>query len=302
MSFSNPEISQIMSIENNRYCVDCSAQNPLFSSINNAVFLCEGCANIHKGLGPNISVVRSLTNEQLTPEEINILKIGGNFRFKTLMNEYGISSDQNKEFKYHLKIAEYYRKLLLAELNKGNNPEEYDSLVNNKPNPETGLQLMDSVTVESIQQSQNEIIKDANNIAGKITGFLSSVGNAINDISHKYGIDQKAEDLKNKVNEAAKNFGESHPTIQNAATTAMEGIKTAGNFVVETANKVANSEPVQNVTKKVNEKVQEVVNSETVKNLSKKAEEHYINLKNMAMEKFGNNNNNNNDNNNMNNQ
>ena len=292
MSFSNPEITQIMSIENNRYCVDCSAPNPLFASINNAVFLCEACANLHRGLGQNISVVKSLTNDQLAPEEINILKIGGNIRFKTLMNEYSISSEQNKEFKYHLKIADYYRKLLLAELNKANFPNDYENLVNNKPTPEIGLQLMDSVTVESIQQSQNEIVKDANSVFGKITGFLGSVQKAIADTSHKYGIDQKAEEIKNKVSEAAKNFGESHPTIQNAATTAMEGIKTAGNFVAETANKVANSETVQNVTKQFNDKVQEIVNSETAKNLSKKAEEHYINLKNMAMEKLGNNNNN----------
>ena len=107
MSFSNPEITQIMSIENNRYCVDCNTPNPIFASINNAVFLCEACANMHRGLGNNISLVKSLTNDQLTPEEINLLKIGGNFRFKTLMNEYGISSEQNKEFKYHLNIKLY---------------------------------------------------------------------------------------------------------------------------------------------------------------------------------------------------
>ena len=293
MSFSNPEITQIMSIENNRYCVDCNAPNPIFASINNAVFLCEACANMHRGLGNNISLVKSLTNDQLTPEEINLLKIGGNFRFKTLMNEYGISSEQNKEFKYHLKITDYYRKLLLAELNKENNPNEYQTLLDNKPTAEIGLQLMESVTVESIQQNQSEIAKDAQNVAGKISGFLSSIGNAINDTYHKYGIDQKVEEIKNKVSEGAKNFGDSHPTIQSYANTAMEGIKTAGNMVVETATKVVNSEPVQNATKAVGEKMHEVVNSETAKNLSKKAEEHYVNLKNMAMEKFGNNNNNN---------
>ena len=66
-----------------------------------------------------------LLNDQLSPEEISILKIGGNQRFKTLISEYDITDDQNKEFKYHLKIAEYYRKLSLAERNKDNNHEEY---------------------------------------------------------------------------------------------------------------------------------------------------------------------------------
>ena len=293
MSFQNPEIAQIIALEGNNSCVECLAPNPTFTSINNAVFLCENCANIHKALGPNISLVKSLINEQFSPAEISILKLGGNKRFNTLIGEYGITSDQNKEFKYHLKIVDYYRKLLLAELNKENNPNEYQTLLDNKPTAEIGLQLMESVTVESIQQNQSEIAKDAQNVAGKISGFLSSIGNAINDTYHKYGIDQKVEEIKNKVSEGAKNFGESHPTIQSYANTAMEGIKTAGNMVVETATKVVNSEPVQNATKAVGEKMHEVVNSETAKNLSKKAEEHYVNLKNMAMEKFGNNNNNN---------
>ena len=46
------------------------------------------------------------------------------------MSEYGITSDQNKEFKYHLKISDYYRKLLLAELNKDSNPNEYQQMQN----------------------------------------------------------------------------------------------------------------------------------------------------------------------------
>lgn len=294
MSFPNPEIDQIMSIDSNKTCVDCLAPNPLFTSINNAIFLCENCANMHKALGPNISIVKSLTNDQFSQDEVNLLRIGGNFRFNNLISEYGITSDQNKEFKYHLKIADYYRKLLIAELNKVNNPNEYEQLLNNKPSPEIGLQIMESVTVDSInqaQQNQSELSKDTSEFFGKLTGFLSSVGNAINDTVHKYGIDQKVTDIKNKVNEGAKNFGENHPQIQNVATTAMQGIQTAGNYVAETASKIANSEPVQNITQKVNETYQGVMNSETVKNLSKKAEEQYVNLKKLAIEKFGNNNN-----------
>jgi ADP-ribosylation factor GTPase-activating protein 1 len=294
MNFSNPEIAQIMTFENNGYCVDCLASNPTFTSVNNAVFICENCANMHRPLGPNISLVKSLINDQFSPEEIKLLKIGGNLRFNTLISEYGITNDQNKEFKYHLKIADYYRKLLLAELNKETNPNEYQMMLNSKPSPEIGLQIMESVTVESInqaQQSHSEIYKDASNLAGKISGFFNSIGNAINDTVHKYGIDEKINTAKNKINEEAKTFGENHPTIQNAANTAMEAIKTVGNAAMETATKIVNSEPVQSITHKANEKYQEVMNSETVKNLSKKAEEQYISLKAKAIEKFGNNNN-----------
>ena len=293
MNFSNPEIAQIMSIESNRFCIDCLAPNPTFTSVNNAVFLCENCANMHKPLGTNISLVKSLMNDQFSPQEIALLKIGGNQRFNMLMSEYGITSDQNKEFKYHVKIADYYRKLLLAELNKEINPNDYQMMLNSKPNPEIGLQIMESVTVESInaaQQNTSEIYKDASALAGKISGFFSSIGEAIKETVHKYGIDEKINTAKDKISEEAKTFGESHPSIQNAANTAMEAIKTVGNAAVEAANKIASSEPVQNISQKANEKYQEVMNSETVKNLSKKAEENYISLKAKAIEKFGNNN------------
>ena len=174
-SFANSDINEIMKIEGNNKCIDCLAENPTFASINNAVFLCENCANIHKRLGTNISIIKSLTKDEFTPEEISILKIGGNKRFNDFVKEYGIKEDQNKEFKYHLKLAEYYRLLLLTEINKEKNPNEYEQLINNKPNPEIGLQLMESVTVESIKQAnqpQNEIAKDVSNIASKIGSFF----------------------------------------------------------------------------------------------------------------------------------
>jgi len=295
MNFSNPEIAQIMIVGTNQQCVDCLAPNPTFTSLNNAVFLCENCANAHRGLGPNISIVKSL-NDQFSVEEINLLKIGGNLRFNTLMGEFGITSDQNKEFKYHLKLADYYRRLLIAELNKENNPNQYQELLNNKPNPEIGLQIMESVTAESInqaQQNQSEIAKDVSNLFGKITGIISSVGSTLTETAHNYGIDQKLQNMKEQINEGVKNFNESHPTINSAVNTALDGLKTAGNMAGEAATKIINSEPVQNMTKTVNEKYQEVMNSETVKNLSKKAEEEYISLKKAAIEKFGSSNNNN---------
>ncbi len=294
IEYSNPELSQIMSNESNQQCVDCLAQNPTFTSINNAVFLCSNCANAHRALGKNISEVKSLTNDQFSPEEISLLKIGGNARFNTLMGDYGITSDQNKEFKYHLNLADYYRKLLLAELTKDQNPNAYEILLNNKPNPENALQIMESVTVDSINQAnqehQSEIAKDASNLVGKIAGFISSVGGAISETAEKYGVNQKINEVKDKIGEEAKKFGENHPTINSAANTTLEAIKSAGQIVGEAANKIINSETVKNATQAVNNKVQEVMNSETVKNLSKKAEENYISLKTKAMEKFGSNN------------
>ena len=67
-------------------------------------------------------------------------------------------------------------------------------MLNSKPNPEIGLQIMENVKVESINDAQknaSEFYKDVSNLAGKITGFLSSLGSVITETAHKYGIDEK---------------------------------------------------------------------------------------------------------------
>ena len=281
-SFANSDINEIMKIEGNDKCIDCNADNPTFASINNAVFLCENCANIHKRLGTNISIIKSLTKDEFTPEEISILKIGGNKRFNDFVKEYGIKEDQNKEFKYHLKLAEYYRLLLLTEINKEKNPNEYEQLINNKPNPEIGLQLMESVTVESIKQAnqpQNEIAKDVSNIASKIGSFFSSIGQKVSEVYQSSGMSQKVDEAKEKISESVKNFGENHPSIKNAADKTGEALKSAKDYTAETINKVIESETFKNITGTVNNKYNEVMNSETVTNFAKQAEEKYISLK-----------------------
>ena len=281
-SFANNDINEIMKIEGNDKCIDCNTENPTFASINNAVFLCENCANIHKRLGTNISIIKSLNNDVFTPEEISILRIGGNKRFNDFVKEYGIKEDQNKEFKYHLKLAEYYRLLLLTEINKEKNPNEYEQLINNKPNPEIGLQLMNSVTVESIQQAnqpQNEIVKDVSSIASKIGSFFSSVGQKVSEVYESSGLSQKVDAAKEKISEGVRNFQENHPSVKSAAEKTGEALNAAKNITTETINKVIESETFKNISGAVNNKYNEVMNSETITNFAKKAEEEYINLK-----------------------
>ena len=197
------------------------------------------------------------------------------------MKEYGIKEDQNKEFKYHLKLAEYYRLLLLTEINKEKNSNVYEHLINNKPNPEIGLQLMNSVTVESIQQANqpNEIVKDVSSIASKIGSFFSSVGQKVSEVYESSGLSQKVDAAKEKISEGVRNFQENHPSVKSAAEKTGEALNAAKNITTETINKVIESETFKNISGAVNNKYNEVMNSETITNFAKKAEEEYINLK-----------------------
>ena len=279
----NNDIYELMNIEDNKKCFDCQTENPTFVSVNNAIFLCETCFKIHKRLGENISKVKSLISDELTPEEIAILKIGGNNRYRNFLKEYGIEEEYNKVYKYHLKLAEYYRTLLLAEINKENNPAEYDQLIQNKPSVEIGLQAMANLTTENLKMMteppKSEFAQDVSDIANKIGSFFSTISKKVNETAEKFGIPQKLDETRNKISEGVKNFGERHPKLQNAVTKTGEAFSTARNYTADKLNKIIESETVKNVTGKINNKYNEVMNSETMKNIGKKTAEGYHNLK-----------------------
>ena len=63
----------------------------------------------------------------------------------------------------------------MAEANIEKNSDEYLQLVENRPTPDRGLQIMESANESIIQalqnQNKNEIEKDASELFGKVTGF-----------------------------------------------------------------------------------------------------------------------------------
>ena len=282
-AFPNNDIYELMNIEDNKKCLDCQAENPTFVSVNNAIFLCENCSKIHKRLGDNISKIKSLISDELTSEDIAILKIGGNARYRNFIKEYGIEEEYNKVYKYHLKLSEYYRSLLSAEVNKGNAPDEYDRLIHSKPSVEVGLQVIENLPAENIQilsqPPKSEFQQDVSNIADKIGSIFSTIGKKVNETAEKFGIPQKFDETKNKITERVKNFGERHPSIQNAATKTAEVFTSAKNYTAEKLNQIIESETVKNVKGKINDTYNNVINSETMKNIGKKTAEGYHNLK-----------------------
>ena len=94
----------------NKTCVHCKSPMPTFTSINNAIIICQQCAEKHKALGYNISYVRELKDEW-DPYLLSFFEMGGNSRFIRFSKKYELD-DMPIEDKFRTNILEYYRLLV----------------------------------------------------------------------------------------------------------------------------------------------------------------------------------------------
>ena len=181
LDLADPELAIIINIEENKICNDCQKKNPRWCSINNAVFLCPSCTRKHRKFNKNISTIKSIEGDLWTKEEIKKLYIGGNDRFNKLMTSYNIPLTlENAKYKYHTKIAEYYRNLLNEEIKE---KKIIDLL---KPNLKEGIELINKDEYDKLNQYtpfQNSAFNNNSNINNEV--------NYNNDFSNILNIPQK---------------------------------------------------------------------------------------------------------------
>jgi len=121
----------------NRFCFECHAQPTSWASISLGIFLCLKCAGLHRGLGVNISFVRSTNLDKWKPRQAEQMRLGGNSRAKAFfasINEnpksendvllQGSQLQRLLEDRYSSSEAMRYQNKLKSEVSNALGPDE----------------------------------------------------------------------------------------------------------------------------------------------------------------------------------
>lgn len=101
----------ILEDKHNRICIDCEANNPDWVSIGFGTLLCLSCAGRHRSFGTHVTLVRSITMDDWSDDQLNYIRFGGNKAFELyLASECGDETiARNKIERYYHPKINYYR-------------------------------------------------------------------------------------------------------------------------------------------------------------------------------------------------
>ncbi|KAI9330822.1 putative GTPase activating protein for Arf-domain-containing protein [Obelidium mucronatum] len=99
------QLQTLADIPENRQCADCNDSKPKWASANIGVFLCIRCAGLHRNMGREISVIKSINLDTWTEKEVETMTNMGNRRANALYLANGPGGPPSPSQK---DIAKYY--------------------------------------------------------------------------------------------------------------------------------------------------------------------------------------------------
>lgn len=168
----SPKISEeifnrLFTIPDNKACIDCLTVPVEFASINHGIFICKPCSELHKKYSNNISIIKSIYLHLWTENELNLMIIGGNLKFKNFLENYHYPKDYTNEQKYFSKAVSYYREMLFFQLT--------NSLIKEAPIDEEGIQIEYENNNIYNENDINPKKDDNEEMIDKTWGFFSKI-------------------------------------------------------------------------------------------------------------------------------
>lgn len=97
-------LRELQEIPGNLTCADCAKKKPTWASLNLGVLICIECSGIHRGLGVQLSQVRSLTLDALSEDQIELLRSVGNAAANAI---YEAELDAEKNLTNHVERKDF---------------------------------------------------------------------------------------------------------------------------------------------------------------------------------------------------
>lgn len=253
-TLSDVKIESILSLSGNNKCFECESPEVDWVSFPAAIFICLNCGRRHKGFKFK-PILKSLSVSEFTQHEIKKMNLGGNARYHALLDEYKISmKEPNIEYKYQTMISKYYFKLLETQVNKIENnigaDDEYNKILGERPTYDIGRQFSEGFItkegdeIEEVKES-NEIKGNNDNKESSLGSWLGYFGDKINSATEYLGINNAIHNVSNKINNSIENF-----SLKDTIDKAVDYSKTAGEYVLDTAKKIAENQIYYNAKEK----------------------------------------------------
>ncbi|KAJ3440083.1 centaurin/arf [Anaeramoeba flamelloides] len=131
-------LESLHSIRGNDICCDCGKKAPEYCSITYGILICQGCSSIHRSLGEDTSVVKSIASSDWTKDRIELISELGNLRVNSIFERKLIAkkptTNSNFENKKKFIIEKYKEKKYLQKLGSSVQLHEklYNSVKSNK--------------------------------------------------------------------------------------------------------------------------------------------------------------------------